>query len=218
MSITLINKKKGATKMKKLLVFLIPLLCIVLMFNTCSKKTAGVQEDKGETPAKVTPAPEQPKPVQKPDTLAKVPAPVVTPPPAEPKPVIADTQKVAAIAEPSLKDELAQCNTVYFDYDRYDLRPDAIATLEKAAKVLKQYPNAIITIEGHCDERGTVEYNLALGERRAHAVKTYLINYGIKPDNLITISYGKERPIDPGHNEEAWAKNRRAVLVPSDSK
>jgi peptidoglycan-associated lipoprotein len=206
---------KGEIKMKKLLVFLIPLLCIVLMLNTCSKRPALVQEDKGEAAAKVTPAPEQPKPVQKPDTLAQAPAPEVTPPPAEP--VVPDTQKVV-IAEPSLKDVIAQCNTVYFDFDRYELRPDAIATLEKAAKVLKQYPNAIITIEGHCDERGTVEYNLALGERRAHSVKTYLVNYGINPDNLITISYGKERPIDPGHNEEAWAKNRRAVLVTSDSK
>ena len=79
--------------------------------------------------------------------------------------------------------------------------------------MLKENPDIKLTIEGHCDERGTIEYNLALGERRANAVKNYLINYGINPKRLSTISYGKERPLDPRSNEEAWAKNRRAAFV-----
>jgi peptidoglycan-associated lipoprotein len=78
---------------------------------------------------------------------------------------------------------------------------------------LKKYSNVKIQIEGHCDERGTVEYNLALGERRANSTKKYLTSLGISPDRISTISYGKERPADPGHNEEAWAKNRRAHTI-----
>jgi peptidoglycan-associated lipoprotein len=79
--------------------------------------------------------------------------------------------------------------------------------------LLKKYPKVKVQIEGHCDERGTIEYNLALGERRANSTKKYLISLGISADRISTISYGKERPLDPGHNEEAWAKNRRAHIV-----
>ncbi len=103
--------------------------------------------------------------------------------------------------------------TVYFDFDSAALRPDAIATLQKNAEKIKsalqQNPNIIIQLAGHCDERGTQEYNLALGERRALAVRDYLIKLGVPSQNLITISYGEEFPADPGHNEAAWAKNRR---------
>ncbi len=99
--------------------------------------------------------------------------------------------------------------TVYFDYDSSSLRPDAIATLQKNAEKIKQVPGVIIQLAGHCDERGTQEYNLALGERRALAVRDYLIKLGIPGERLVTISYGEEFPADPGHNESAWAKNRR---------
>lgn len=103
--------------------------------------------------------------------------------------------------------------TVYFDFDSAALRPDAIATLQKNAEKIKmalqKNPNIIIQLAGHCDERGTQEYNLALGERRALAVRDYLIKLGVPSQNLITISYGEEFPADPGHNEAAWAKNRR---------
>lgn len=103
--------------------------------------------------------------------------------------------------------------TVYFDFDSYALRPDTIAKLQKNAEKIKaalqQNPNIIIQLAGHCDERGTQEYNLALGEKRALAVRDYLIKLGIPAQNLVTISYGEEFPADPGHNEEAWAKNRR---------
>lgn len=99
--------------------------------------------------------------------------------------------------------------TVYFDFDSAALRPDAIATLKENAEKIKHVPGVIIQLAGHCDERGTQEYNLALGERRALAVRNYLIQLGVSGDRLVTISYGEEFPADPGHNEAAWAKNRR---------
>lgn len=99
--------------------------------------------------------------------------------------------------------------TVYFDYDSNTLRPDAMAILRENAEKIKQVPNVIIQLAGHTDERGTQEYNLALGERRALAVRQYLIQMGISGDRLITISYGKEFPAILGSDESAWAKNRR---------
>lgn len=99
---------------------------------------------------------------------------------------------------------------VHFDFDKYDIRPEDAEILKENATLLKKYTNVKIQIEGHCDERGSIEYNLALGERRANNTKQYLTTLGISPDRISTISYGKERPLDPGHNEEAWAKNRRA--------
>jgi len=102
---------------------------------------------------------------------------------------------------------------VFFGFDRYDLTPEARAQLEQQAAWLKSYPQHRITVEGHCDERGTREYNLALGERRATSVKNYLVALGIDPNRIQTISYGKERPEVLGSNEAAWAQNRRAVTV-----
>ena len=102
---------------------------------------------------------------------------------------------------------------VFFGFDSSDVDTQAQATLNTNAELLKKYPGWTITIEGHCDERGTAEYNLALGERRALAARNYLVSLGISADRLRTISYGKEFPFDPGHNEEAWAKNRRAHFV-----
>lgn len=102
---------------------------------------------------------------------------------------------------------------VFFDFDKYDIRPDARVRLESQAGWLKKNPDVTVTIEGHCDERGTREYNLALGERRANAVKNYLVALGIDPNRLSTISYGKERPAVEGSNEYAWSQNRRGVLV-----
>lgn len=103
---------------------------------------------------------------------------------------------------------------VFFDFDEYDLRQDARETLERQAIWLKQYPSVVVTVQGHTDERGTREYNLALGERRATAVKNYLVALGVDPRRIKTISYGKEVPFDPRSNEEAWALNRRGVSVP----
>ena len=102
---------------------------------------------------------------------------------------------------------------IHFDYDKSLLKPEAIALLNRYAAGLKQYPTATVSIEGHCDERGTNEYNLALGERRALSARKYMIKLGIDENRLSTVSYGEERPLDPGHNEEAWAKNRRDEFV-----
>jgi peptidoglycan-associated lipoprotein len=106
---------------------------------------------------------------------------------------------------------------VFFDTDRSTIRPDGRATLDKQSTWLKKYPSTTITIEGHADERGTREYNLALGNRRATAVKNYLVATGINPNRITTISYGKERPAVVGSNEQAWAQNRRAVTVVTSS-
>ncbi len=102
---------------------------------------------------------------------------------------------------------------IHFDFDKYDIRPGDAEILKENAALLIKHPNVKIQLEGHCDERGTIEYNLALGERRANSTKKYLISIGISTDRISTISYGKEKPLDPDHNEEAWAKNRRAHTV-----
>ncbi|PWC32151.1 peptidoglycan-associated lipoprotein Pal [Azospirillum sp. TSO22-1] len=102
---------------------------------------------------------------------------------------------------------------VFYGFDRYDLTPEARATLDRQAAWLKQYPNVTVTVEGHADERGTREYNLALGERRANSAKNYLVAQGTNPSRVKVISYGKERPAVLGSNEAAWAQNRRGVTV-----
>jgi peptidoglycan-associated lipoprotein len=112
----------------------------------------------------------------------------------------------AARAEKALKD-------AYYAFDSYELSSEATKTLQENADWIKSNKGPVITIEGHCDERGTVEYNLALGERRAEAAKNYLVSLGVNGDRLKTLTYGKSLPADPGHTEEAWAKNRRAHFV-----
>jgi peptidoglycan-associated lipoprotein len=102
---------------------------------------------------------------------------------------------------------------VFFDYDKFSVKPEGEATLKKQAEWLKKYPNVVLTVEGHCDERGTREYNLGLGERRANAVKNYLVGQGVPANRIKTVSFGKERPVAIGHNDAAWAQNRRAASV-----
>jgi peptidoglycan-associated lipoprotein len=102
---------------------------------------------------------------------------------------------------------------VFFGYDQYSLTPDAERILQAQANWMKQYPNVRISIEGHCDERGTREYNLALGERRANSVKNYMLAMGVESSRINVVSYGKERPAIVGSNAEAWAQNRRGVTV-----
>lgn len=103
---------------------------------------------------------------------------------------------------------------IYFDFDQSQLRSEAREELRRKADVLRDYPEVRVRIEGHADERGTVEYNLALGERRAHAARQFLIDLGIDPDRLTTVSYGEERPAVEGSNEAAWSRNRRDEFVP----
>jgi peptidoglycan-associated lipoprotein len=104
-------------------------------------------------------------------------------------------------------------NTIHFDLDKYDINGEARATLDSQAAWLTKYPNVPISLEGHCDERGTREYNLALGDRRANSAKNYLASRGVNPSRISTISYGKERPIALGSDEASWAQNRRAVTI-----
>jgi peptidoglycan-associated lipoprotein len=130
-----------------------------------------------------------------------------TPPPPPPPP-----EEVEPPAPPA---ELA-LQTIYFDFDKYNLKSDAKNALGLNAKTLRDNMDVTVLIEGHCDERGTVEYNLALGEKRAKAARDYLVDLGVKTERLRTISYGEERPADPGHTETAWAKNRRAEFVRTD--
>jgi peptidoglycan-associated lipoprotein len=102
---------------------------------------------------------------------------------------------------------------INFDFDKYNIRPRDAEILKENLNWFKANPGKRVRIEGHCDERGTSEYNLVLGQKRADATKNYLVNLGVDEKLLETVSYGKERPLDPGHNEEAWAKNRRAHFL-----
>ena len=106
-------------------------------------------------------------------------------------------------------EEKAVFKTVYFDFDKSEIRSDARPVLERVADYLKKSPAVKIVVEGHCDEMGTEEYNMALGERRALSVRRYLVTLGVAPERIGTVSYGEERPLDPAHNDAAWAKNRR---------
>jgi peptidoglycan-associated lipoprotein len=125
-------------------------------------------------------------------------------------------KSLVAKKEPGIEGEIYESKLlkdIRFDYDKYDIRPGDAEVLKENAAVLKKYPTVKIQVEGHCDERGTNEYNLALGERRANSTKKYLTSLGISLDRMSTISYGEERPFDSSPHEEAWAKNRRAHTV-----
>jgi peptidoglycan-associated lipoprotein len=125
-------------------------------------------------------------------------------------------KSLVAKQEPGIEGEIYESKLlkdIRFDYDKYDIRPGDAEVLKENAAVLKKYPTVKIQVEGHCDERGTNEYNLALGERRANSTKKYLTSLGISLDRMSTISYGEERPFDSSSHEEAWAKNRRAHTV-----
>ena len=124
------------------------------------------------------------------------------------------SQPVAGQSPGSAEDFVVNVgDRVLFGLDRFDLSPEARTTVENQVTWLKRFPGVTVTIDGHTDERGTREYNLALGERRANSVRDYMIALGVDPNRIKTISYGKERPVDPSSNEDAWSRNRRAVTV-----
>lgn len=136
------------------------------------------------------------------------------PPPEEPvevaPPVEEEVAPEPAPPPPKPKLQESQLQTVYFDFDKFNLRADAKASLDANFNLLQEFTDVMVKIEGHCDERGTVEYNLSLGEKRAKATMDYLVGLGVDPARISIISYGKEKPVDTGHTEAAWAKNRRA--------
>ncbi len=135
------------------------------------------------------------------------------PPVTEPQTEPQDTSGRIPTGEVSEEPTPSGFQKIYFDFDRYYIRDDAKGALENNARVLKANSNTRILIEGHCDERGTVEYNLALGERRAAAARQYLMDLGIEGGRISTISYGKERPVAFGHDESSWQQNRRGEFV-----
>jgi len=145
------------------------------------------------------------------------PADLPPPPPTQTQTQTPQEQPVGNSAIPGsgadFRQQLGQQDTIYFDTDSYDVDGEDRVSLDRQAAWLRQYPNVRVTIEGHCDERGTREYNLALGDRRANAAKNYLASVGIDPSRMSVISYGKERPAAMGSDEASWAQNRRAVTV-----
>jgi len=169
-------------------------------------------------PKKVVQAPAPPAPAPE---VAKAPEP--PPPPPKPEPKVEAKVEPAPAPPPEVKvrieDLLAKIQDIYFDYDKNVIRPDADATLQSNAtalrEILKQYPGYKLRIEGYCDERGSDEYNLALGDHRAKAAQDYLVRLGLPADQLDTVSYGKEKPVCSEHNEDCWQKNRRAHTTQS---
>jgi peptidoglycan-associated lipoprotein len=184
---------------KKSFIITIFILCIGLIMMGCPKKTVVKEEPsvKKEEAAKIEAA--------KKEEAAKIEA------------AKKELEKsLVAKKEPGIEGvvfESSLLKDIHFEFDKYDIRPGDAAILKGNAEVLKKYHKVKIQIEGHCDERGTNEYNLALGERRANSTKNYLLSLGVSPERVSTISYGEERPSDPGHTEEAWAKNRRAHTI-----
>lgn len=164
----------------------------------------------GKKPPVARPVPPPPPASAAPRRPPAPPEPVAEPTLVPPEPVKDDT-----IASSSLDDlnQNSPFTPVFFVLDSSEIDGAAQAALDGNAAVLREHPNWTVTIEGHCDERGTAEYNLALGERRAVAARTYLVSLGMPADRLRTVSYGKEFPFDPGHDESAWARNRRAHFV-----
>lgn len=180
-----------------MLALLVALGMAALVASGCAKKEVVKSEEPvAETvkaePPKVEPQPEPPQPAPAPVEQPKAEAPV------------------QEVVQPKAVAPIASFETIYFDFDKSDLRQDARDVLYKNADILlKNNPDVKIRIEGNCDERGSAEYNLALGERRAKSAQQYLITLGVPADRLSTISYGKEKPAVEGHDEAAWAKNRR---------
>jgi peptidoglycan-associated lipoprotein len=191
---------------KKSFSILILILCMGLIMTGCPKKTVMKEEAssmKSEEPARETERKE----------MEGVKTKEVEPSRVQEKEF---KESLVAKAEPGIAGEVLESKLlkdIHFDFDKYDIRPGDAEILKENAALLVKFSSTKIQIEGHCDERGTIEYNLALGERRANHAKKYLVSLGIPENRLSTISYGKERPLDPGHNEEAWAKNRRAHFI-----
>ncbi len=178
-----------------------PVLVLSLFLAGCPKRPA--------TTAASAPAPTgAPAPTAAAPSTSSAPAPAMTPTPAAP----ATAAPAPAPPPPSEFRETDNLKDVFFDFDKYDIRPSDAKLLDTNAAWLKTNNNLVL-IEGHCDERGTNEYNLALGERRAKATMNYLVGQGVQANRITIISYGKERPTCTEHSEACWAKNRRAHFL-----
>jgi peptidoglycan-associated lipoprotein len=176
------------------------MFALAVAASACGGTVAPVARPAPPAPTNTTASAKPPTPPQ------PVAEPVIVPP----EPVPAD-----AISSASLDDlnRSSPLQPVFYEFDSSEVSAQGQAVLNENATVLKRYPTWTVTIEGHCDERGTAEYNLALGERRAVAARAYLVSLGIPAERLRTVSYGKEFPFDPGNDEAAYGKNRRAHFV-----
>jgi peptidoglycan-associated lipoprotein len=179
---------------------LVVVALLLVAIGACAKKQPPVARPAPPPSSGSTGVPAPPLP----------PEPVSEPVPVPPMPI--DEDEIGARSLDDLNRD-SPLQAIFYAYDASEITPDGQAALQANAALLRRYPSWQITIEGHCDERGTAEYNLALGERRALSARNYLISLGIPADRLRTVSYGKEFPFDPGHDESAWAKNRRAHFV-----
>jgi peptidoglycan-associated lipoprotein len=216
--------KKGVTIMRKNLglVILLAFLLVVVFIAGCGPKKEILKEDSAKPSAMAEPAAEA-KPVEQAASAEKAESktkftvlePVVEA--EKPAPAEAAVARKAETVAVSAK-ELYELADVNFDFDKFNLRDEARATLKKHAEWLNKNKDVMIVVEGHCDERGTAEYNLALGERRANAAAKFLVDMGIDAKRIKTLSYGEELPLDKGHSEAAWARNRRAHFDASGKK
>jgi len=179
--------------MKKMIIFAFAAtVALFMLFSACSNRAARIPQESLESLLRD----EQADPVMTEETTTAQPEAIST----------------TEVTETPTEAEAINFDNIHFDYDKYELTTTAREILAGHAGKLKANGSTMMLIEGHCDDRGTIEYNLSLGERRAVAVKTYLVNFGIDPDRLYTITYGKERPVDSRQNEAAWARNRRAAF------
>ncbi len=183
---------------------LIAVAAVSLLTAACAKKK--VQSAAPPAPAPATMAAAKPAPAPAPTPMAR------------PVPVVAQTPRMPNAATRARIDELlAKIEDAYFDYNKASLRPDALKALQadsaELRDILKDYPNYKLTIQGNCDERGSEEYNMALGDKRAESAKDYLVQVGIPADQLNVISYGKDHPVCDDHDEACWQRNRRIHIV-----
>ncbi len=193
--------------MKKNLTFigiLIVLIISLTIFSGCSEKKSIVKSDETKVQETVSAPAPAPAETTEPATQDNVSQPIETT-------NLKDTaNEQSSLMEATAKSPISDIN---FDFDSYSIRPDAREILKFNADYLLKHKVSSVLVEGHCDERGTDEYNMALGQRRAQETKKYLVNLGVNESIIKTISYGEERPLDTDNNEEAWAKNRRAHFV-----
>ena len=196
---------------KKGLVVLVLILCVGLLLTGCPKKTVVKEEPSTKRAEEAVAEREKAAKLAAEQESARI---------REEEAKKAKEKEfersLVAKKEPGIAGEVFESRLlkdIRFDFDKYDIRPEDAEILKENAALLMNYPKVKIQAEGHCDERGTNEYNLALGERRANAAKKYLLSLGISTDRISSISYGEEKPLDAGHNEEAWSKNRRGHFV-----
>jgi peptidoglycan-associated lipoprotein len=196
------------------------LLVTATIVAGCAKRPAMTQASAPPPATAPAPAMAPPPPPPPPvvvqetvkETVTVTPAPA--PPPASPPPMAAAAQP-APVTRPAPKEFAVDANVkdIFFDFDKYDIKPEFAKVLDANASWLKANPGQLVLIEGHCDERGTVEYNLVLGERRAKAAMNYLVAQGVQASRFTVISYGKERPFCTERTEACWAQNRRAHFL-----